>query len=737
MRLLLVILSIIQTAAFYVEPAVSSENLSDEALSNKTLLDETVSDETMSEEISLIAQRLRDRFLNSVPQDLEARTRTLLEGQAADGSWPDVDYDDQSNTHWKPSRHLSHLETLARAYRIAEGVYTGDAGVKEACRLGLGYWVERNPISKNWWFNVISSPRQLSAVLLLMADEFPPELVAAAAVLVHKSGFTRTGANLVDEAGNLLVLACATGDEGLLRRAVDHISGEVRVTADEGIQVDDSFHQHGPQNMVISYGSVFARDQAGYAELFAGTSFAYSTEQIRVLSRFVLDGQQWFIRGRQIDYHAMGRGAFRGGKGSHVWNARSFSTIARRLEAADADRADEYQAWARRVEGKEAAGWSGPLGNKHFWRSDAMVQREKKWYASVRFHSTRVYATETRTNRENLKGYHLADGVYFLLQRGDEYHQVQPVWNYRRLPGLTFLDTNAPIPYGSETPKAGNTVFVGGVSDGRFGAAVMDYDKGGVSAKKAYFFTPDGLVCLGAGISSAQAEPVLTSLNQCRLYTDITLLEKGKLVALQPEEVERDGIRAVHHDGVAYVLLDGQKVGVSARQQQGSWREVEAKASDEPVPQDIFTCWIDHGVGPNNAAYAYRIVPGVEAKDLPGLVNESSVRILANTPKLQAVYFEARQLTQAVFHAGGSLELPGGGVITADRACTLIWRRIGAEILLSVSDPAQHHRQLILHLQGRYIGRGAADLPVGTRVVVDLPQGEYAGQTVIIPLSSI
>jgi chondroitin AC lyase len=59
-----------------------------------------------------------------------------------------------------------------------------------------------------------------------------------------------------------------------------------------------------------------------------------------------------------------------------------------------------------------------------------MVHRADGWYASVRFHSTRTYACEVRVNRENLQGYHLADGVLFLMQRGDEYHELQPVWDY-------------------------------------------------------------------------------------------------------------------------------------------------------------------------------------------------------------------------------------------------------------------------------------------------------------------
>ena len=72
-----------------------------------------------------------------------------------------------------------------------------------------------------------------------------------------------------------------------------------------------------------------------------------------------------------------------------------------------------------------------------------MIHRTANFYASVRMHSTRVRAVEISVNRENLKGYHLSDGVYFLMQRGDEFHGIQPIWNYRKLPGLTYLNTDA------------------------------------------------------------------------------------------------------------------------------------------------------------------------------------------------------------------------------------------------------------------------------------------------------
>ena len=518
---------------------------------------------------------------------------------------------------------------------------------------------------------------------------------------------------------------------------IDHIGGEIRITTEEGIQADDSFHQHGPQNYILGYGRSYAQNVTSIAVLLSGTSFAFPEEKIRILSRLVLDGQQWFIYGRQVDYHAMGREAFRGGPGRHNWNARILNAVTDNMAKADPARSTEHRTFAARIGGDVLPGASGPLGNKHFWRSDTMVHRADSWYGSVRFHSTRTYAVEVRVNRENLQGYHLSDGVTFLMQRGDEYHDLQPVWDYRKLPGLTFFDLDTPIPYGRDLPGKGNADFVGGASDGISGVAAMDFSKDGVSAKKAYFFTDQAIVCLGAGITSEQPERVLTSLNQCRLAPGIIVTREGKSSELTSPEIDETNLQAILHDGVAYIGLEGTSLILRTGTQSGSWSLVEERSSDDPLTEEVFTSYIDHGTKPADAAYAYQIVPGTSSNaDLAGLSKEASVRVLANTYELQAVHTASESLTQAIFHAPAVLDLPEGGRIRTDASGAIQYRAVGDKHLLTVADPTQKLRQLTITLDGRVTGLGASyDSGENvTRVTALLPDGPYAGQSVLIPL---
>ena len=690
----------------------------------------------VQEDLEIVAQRLRSEVLVGSVDAKEIREH--LEGIRDDGSWPDIDYDDRSRTQWLPRAHLRRLISLARAYRTPGGALEGSSEVRDAFLSALRYWTIRDPDSDNWIRRTVNGPDALAHASLLMIDEIPTDLLDATGRLVRRSGFTRTGANLVWESSNLLAWACVTQDPDLLHEVVRHIAGEIRITTEEGIQHDASFHQHGPQNYVLGYGRSFASSLTDIAVLLSGTVFAFPEEKIRILSSLILDGQQWFVYGRQMDYHGMGREAFRGGPGRNTWNARRLVGICENMRQADPSRADAYEAMSQRMSGTVSAGASGPLGNKHFWRSDTMVHRAGDWYASVRFHSTRTYHCEVRVNRENLRGYHLADGVMFFMRRGDEYHELQPVWDYRKLPGLTFVDTEEPLPFGRRIPRRGTTDFVGGVSDGTAGVAVMDFSKDDVQAKKAYFFTDRGIVCLGSGISSARPERVFTTLNQSRLRSEVTVLRENETESFRDGQRDGEDIRAVWHDGTAYVILEDGSVAVKAESRSGAWNLVQEGASTDVLTEDVFTCTIDHGSSPSAASYAYRIVPDTFPGDLAGIAEEEAVRLLANTPDLQAVHVVAENLVQAVFHVAGSMDLPDGSQLQIDTPCALQVRITQDSLAIAVADPSQASTQIGITIQGRYTGEGAGYSPEAnqTRVGIDLPTGPDAGRSVPLSLSS-
>jgi len=350
-------------------------------------------------------------------------------------------------------------------------------------------------------------------------------------------------------------------------------------------------------------------------------------------------------------------------------------------------------------------------------------------------HSTRTYATEVRVNRENLKGYHLSDGAYFLMQRGDEYHGIQPVWDWRKLPGITCRDTDDPYPYGREVEPSGSTAFVGGVSDGKVGVAAMDYAKDGVSARKAWFFTDTGWVCLGAGISAETNDSVTTSVNQCLLKTEVVVLQNGETEELDTGKLEASDLRASLHDGVGYYLLGPHSVVLKAAEQRGKWTDIEeASSNHDAVTEKVFSLWVDHGPRPQNASYAYLVTPGLDGSRFRSLAEDLPTQVVVNAPEQQAVHTPGEGRVQVAFWAPGSVHVPGEPEVAVDAPCLLMLRREGDRVLLSVADPTQGLEQIEVTLGGEYDGEGCVAADEGTRVTVDVPRGALAGQTAVTEL---
>ena len=66
--------------------------------------------------------------------------------------------------------------------------------------------------------------------------------------------------------------------------------------------------------------------------------------------------------------------------------------------------------------------------------------------ASVKMASKRVIGTEL-VNEDNLKGFYMGDGATYIYRNGDEYLNVFPFWDWRKVPGITSYESDAPIPF--------------------------------------------------------------------------------------------------------------------------------------------------------------------------------------------------------------------------------------------------------------------------------------------------
>ena len=87
-----------------------------------------------------------------------------------------------------------------------------------------------------------------------------------------------------------------------------------------------------------------------------------------------------------------------------------------------------------------------------------------------------MYSSRTRnaecTNSQNPLGFHLADGATYTYVTGVEYEDISAAWDWNLIPGTTVDYGATPLSCDTEN-QVGIEDFVGGVSDGKLGAAVM------------------------------------------------------------------------------------------------------------------------------------------------------------------------------------------------------------------------------------------------------------------------
>lgn len=662
----------------------------------------------------------------------------------ADGAWLDIDYSGKESGFWRPLTHLSRLKAMALAYTTPGSPRKGDAALSSAIHKALGNWLRNDYWPGAWWYREIGVPADLAKIMLLLDPELSPEERAAGIRIVgravmdsppHWGRGVLTGQNRVWVAANALAKGLLASDMALVRCARDVVfdevviasqpggarpvfktsgrPGDIDVSTQEGVQPDFSFYQHGPLLQIGNYGMGFAQDTVQWMTVLRGTSLEASPEKMAVVRGFLLDGLATVVWKGRADISSCGRQI---GPQSPAGKGGEVLQLLETAKMMDPGHAAQYQA---SIERDRADATAIPAQNRYFWRSDYMVHRRPEYYLSTRMNSARVLATEV-VNTENLSGGYLGDGATFLYLTGREYDDIFPVWDWARLPGVTAPVTADKARLKPRNWKVTNDGdFVGGVSDGRYGAAVLTLDRDGVAAKKSWFYFDDEIVCLGAGISSDR-EPVASSVNQCLAKGDAVV----KAGEASPEKAaggvrEYNDLKWAWHDGVGYVFPTPQRVSLGVREQTGAWNLVNGRAKPDPVTANVFSAWINHGDKPRDATYGYVLLPGASAGETEIVAGSPKVHILGNSAQLQAVRHDGLKRTQAVFHQPGVLSFGEGRTIAVDQPCVIMLDEEGGR--LAIADPTQLLREITVSLDGR-------------AEKLTLPAGAMAGSTLAVAL---
>ena len=546
-----------------------------------------------------------------------------IEGYVAklsdDGSWTDINYLDKKRSGWEPKQHAERILELAKLYCSPVTGYYRSETLKQVIHRALGYWFSAKHKCPNWWYNQIGIPKTLGTAFNLLEDQLSGQEKAGAIEVMENSKFGMTGQNKVWLAGNVLIRALLQNDAELVKMARDTIASEIVLGRREGIKDDWSFHQHGPQQQFGNYGLSFVSGMSFFYRLFKGTAYEFDGAQVDILTSLVNEGYKWTIWNRMMDISALGRQLFH--------NAQLHKAYGLAFAAADLG-----------IGGFPARG-NLLVGHKHFDDSDYTVHRSKSWMGTVKMSSNRVIGTEL-VNEDNLKGYYLGDGATYFYVRGDEYLNVFPFWDWRKVPGVTAYEDVAPVPDINVTRSGNKTDNVGGLSDGKCGMAAMELNRDVLTACKAKLITGDEVLCLGAGISSDSALWVTTSIDQRLQCGTLEVLDKNAWREVSGKENFLKEDLRFFHDRTGYVVLGSGNCMAEAGKRTGSWHDFMKMYRPATTEGEVVSLYLSHGVKPENAGYQYLVFPDSNKEAIKDF-DVNGVNVIRNDATAQVVSMPA------------------------------------------------------------------------------------------------
>lgn len=476
-----------------------------------------------------------------------------------------------------------------------------------------------------------------------------------------------------------------------LAYALENVYNPVVYTTKEGFQHDNSNFQHGQQLYIGGYGDEILKGVTQVAMYTRGTRFAMPQDKLELISKFMRETYYAVMRGKYMSYDVLGRSISR----PDILDKSRTILFAKRMVELDKEHADEFRDIVARMEGTKAPGDGLQPKHTHYFRGDYTLHVRPQYAFDVRLVSARTARCEYG-NGENLKTYFLSDGCTNITTRGGEYFNIFPAWNWTRIPGVTAPQLKEIPLAASDWQCMGTSTFAGGVSDSLYGVttyAYMDtYKDINTGAHKAWFFFDDEVVCLGSDIHSTSSEAVYTSVNQCLAASDEAVVSvDGKQEVLPAQETVYENADWVLHDGIGYLFPQGGRVVAGIQRQSGTWYDINNSVNrKEPVEEKVFTVSLYHGRQPENATYAYVVVPGKRtASEMEKYCKNNAIEILSNTADIQVVRHKKLDVWQMVFYRPGEFKY-GKLSVRVDKPCALMVKKVDSRRpVVHVADPGQ------------------------------------------------
>jgi chondroitin AC lyase len=710
-----------------------------------------------SKDLDIIQQRIINDLLVNKPED--KKVASILSKMKVDGSFNDINYSDLSRTAGFPQgSHTNDLAYIAVAYKNKNSTYFQSQKVKDALITGLTFWIQNDFVGDNWHNNQITTPTNLMNVMLAVGNELPKELVEKVQPMIGRANMKASGAR---PSGDRIVIAGILAknllfnkNDKLFDSIINIIQDEMKFsTGERGIQQDLSFHHRVDRvNNTDSYGyGKFANVYGEWSTYVYGTKYQFSKEKIHLLIDYYLDGiYKQMVYGVYEDVSVRNRDVSIKRNGIE---AKGTLEIERLLKVTDYRKKElEEIIKLRKGEAKPTLSFA-----KFFWQTEHFVFQRPNFYTTVRMFSTRNQNMEQPYNGPGKTTHHRADGTNYLVLKGDEYQNIWAAYDWQKISGTTIMQ-KPNLPGTDEIQKEGLTNFVGAVTDGLYGAVAFDFKSPHdlLDAKKSWFFFDEEYVCLGADIHPKKSMPVVTTINQVLLKSEVSIMQDGIKKIIPKGNREANNVKWVYQDKVGYIFPEPTTITISNQTETGRWSDItdQKNISTDLVSTDIFKLYFNHGDKINETdiygkrkmaqypSYQYIVVPNVTELQLTETsLNNRNIKILSNTPDIQGVKQTKLGIVQLAFYKAGEVDIDKGQTIKMDSQGMAMLKMDGNKVKeLTVADPSRELNRIIITLPNIYKVNAAGincipdEKNNKTMIIIDLPQGVYLGKSISFKL---
>lgn len=590
----------------------------------------------------------------------------------ADGKWDDIDYQDNSTSLWQLEKHLDRLVEMAVALK---GDRASSPQLYDAVIRGLRQWFDGNYHNSNWWYGKIGVPRRMLALAYLLDGMLPPDMEAGISRTLDAIDSddypARPGGDRIQVLSNHAKVLLWRRDFDGVTNIFKKIEEEARIAPHEdtmydaggglavrnswrpsgrGVQSDMSFHHRGDRvDSTLSYGLELPEFFIYWGRLLKDTDWAFSQEAVNFIIDYYLDGvSRHLVCGRYAEPSIINRELSRPGIGK-----MSPHLAAGLLEICDGYRLSELTE-ALEILREEREFSKSYAAN--FIESGYFAFARPAFQTAVRYHSERNANQEAPHNREGIRNHFRGDGACMLSVTGREYSDIAPIFDFRMIPGATtpILPYDSIGAWGDVQVIDSPVKFAGAVADSIYGAVAFDFisSRGDLRARKGYFFFDDEYVCLGSAINGVSPYDIATTVEQC----------------LSPDGEFQEESGWFSHAGNSYHIIQGEALADMGRRK-GRWSNCveNAEHADIETEGTVFTLYINHGVSPKNASYAYAVCPGATAN------KAHSFEIIANDSKIQSVASKDGKLIYIIFYEPATLDSPFGKY-HSDQSCIMMIR---------------------------------------------------------------